>query len=393
MTNLIVDKIDLNRPQTHVLVVGVNDYPYLKNGALSGQGIESHLGLDQLRAPVNSACAVAELFRTVYNNPDAQLGSIAALLSGGLYSTPGLSTGVPVAEPTFDDIKDATSAWISRLDAQRDSVGVFYFCGHGVEPSALLLLAQDFGRDRFNPWDNAVNLTATHANMAQINAKTQLFLIDACRNSPLDASDAAVKSAKNSGSLGRALVGVLPGRVYQQRAAPLIISAPLGQKTYAPSGPQAVSYFANAIVECVSQGGADRFDGQEWIVTADSIARNLKDRLQRVRLPNGGNAACDCTGTSNFSVDIHRFGGRAKVLARIVTTPETAMHQAKLKLSEPNGQPLTYGPNGQPWEDELLSGTDWTLEVILPPNSQWSSKTFNGQVVYPPMYTPRVGWP
>src|SRR4029078_9108068 len=78
---LIVDKVDSQAPQTHVLVIGVDTYPFLKDGRLSGVGIATHMGLVQLKAPGLSATNVARFFELHHNNPDAPLGSIAGLLS------------------------------------------------------------------------------------------------------------------------------------------------------------------------------------------------------------------------------------------------------------------------------------------------------------------------
>jgi hypothetical protein len=392
---LIRDRIDPARAQTHVLVIGVNTYPYLKGGTLSGTGIGTHMGLGQLAAPVRSASAVAEFFDTLHENPDAPLGSIAALLSTGQYAPPGAAAPTMVDEPTFANIKTYVTEWVKRLDAHRDGVGVFYFCGHGVEPSVLLLLPQDFGDEPLDPWNKAINFTSTYANLAQVAAKTQVFMIDACRESPTDVRDAALNQARGSGSLGQSLIGVIPNRIYRQRSAPLITAAPIGQKAYAPATGTNPSFFATAIVECFARGGAERFDGQYWIVSTDSLGRNMKERLRRVKLPNGGTAACDDTGTSNFSVDLHRFAGPASVLTRITTNPQAVLAQATLELDDSVGAPRRRTPAPEPWEDELQTDVQstWELRVDLPPGAQWTTKVMKGLRAHPPLFTPVVRWP
>src|SRR5688572_28600190 len=199
---LIVDKIDAQVPQTHVLVIGVATYPYLKNGTLSGKGIATHMRLDQLKSPVPSATHVARFFELHHRNPDAPLGSLDGLLSGGSYAPNGAAFR-PVDEPTFDAVRQHIQDWAHRLDSHRDSVGIFYFYGHGLEPSGMMLLPQDFGSEASDPWNNAINFDSTYINLAQVLAKAQLFLIDACRNASTESTEAALVQAKAASALGK----------------------------------------------------------------------------------------------------------------------------------------------------------------------------------------------
>jgi hypothetical protein len=389
------DEFNLAVPQTHVLVIGVNSYDYLKGGTRSGQGIATHMGLGQLTAPVLSAAAVAAFFEQKYFNPDAPIGTIAALLSTRAYVRPDRPAPVQVDSPTFDNIRTYTQLLANRMDAHRDSVGVIYFCGHGIEPSGLLLIPEDFGDNALDPWNKAINATATYENFAQMKAKTQLFLIDACRESPLDASDAALKEARASGSLGQSLIGVIPGRPYLQRSAPLITAASIGQKAYAPSGSDQLSFFADALLTCFARGGAERFDGQHWIVTTDSLGRNMKERLQRVKLKNGATAACDTGGRSNFTVDLHRFTGSVSVLARVTTDPSAALAQAVLALDDSVQQPRRREtPAQEPWETEVLTEahSTWRLEASLPAGAPWQTRVIQRLKAHPPLFSPVIRW-
>jgi hypothetical protein len=301
-----------------------------------------------------------------------------------------------VDEPTFDHIKTYTEEWAARLDTHRDNVGVFYFCGHGIEPSALLVLPQDFGDKPLDPWGKAINLTSTFSNMAQINGRAQVFLIDACRDSPTDANNAALQQARGSGSLGQSLITPIPGRIFQQRSAPLVTAAAIGQKAYAPSSGTEPSFFATAALECFARGGAERFDGAQWVVTTDSLGRNMKERLRRVKLANSGTAACDVGGTSNFTVDLHRFSGRAAVLSRVTTNPPAVLAQAILQLNDSVVAPRQrQTPAAEPWEDEVETDlhSAWELRVALPSGSQWGTKVVTGLRAHPPLFTPVVRWP
>jgi len=394
VTTLILDNVDSSTPQTHVLAIGVDKYTYLKNGSKSGQGISVHMGLEQLTAPGRSATALAEFFesKTTYNNPDAPIGSIAVLLSSGQYTSAHTSTPKTVDKPTFLKIKTYTKEWAQRLDADRNNVGVFYFCGHGIEPARLLLLPQNFGKDPLDPWKLAINFTATYGHLAQFNARTQIFLVDACRAAPTDANDAALQEARNNNVLGQALVGSIPGRVVQQRAAPRILAAALDQKAFAPAGGADISYFAKAVIKCLTRGGAERFNGHEWVVTTDSIGRNLKDRLQRVQLPKGASAACENSGASNFTVDLNRFSGKAQVLYRVTVDPAMEESRVSVVLHDSAASSHNHPPPG-PWEGELETddASSWQLDVSHVLFSK--GKTIRGLKPHPPIFTPVVQWP
>jgi hypothetical protein len=391
----IIDEFDATKVQTHVLVIGVNSYPYLKGGDLSGSGIATHMGLEQLAAPVQSASEITDLFERSYNNAGAPIGSIQILVSTKKYTSSKLNKTFDVEEPTIANISAAFKEWVKRLDTNQHNVAILYYCGHGIEPSALLLLPQDFGADPLRPWSNAINLTATYANMAQINARTQVFLIDACRGSAVEADDAALTQARAIGSLGQALLDPMGRKYHQDRAAPLITSAPAGQRAYGPANGIESSLFARAAIDCFQRAGADRQDNgtKEWIVTTESIGGRMRDRLSRLKHPNGASAVCEIGGTSTRSVELHRFGGRAAVLFHVTTIPKTALGEATLVLSDSIDPPRTRPPAPEPWEDELLTGDSWELHVKLPPTASWKTKVLRQLTVYPPIFLASVPLP
>ena len=46
-----------------------------------------------------------------------------------------------------------------RCDRDADNVGLFYFCGHGLESAGQMLLAEDFGVSSNRPWEAAIDFS------------------------------------------------------------------------------------------------------------------------------------------------------------------------------------------------------------------------------------------
>ena len=176
MTTVVDDAAQ--RPQTHILSIGVGAYRHLSRdpgGWLAGGR------LARLTSPPRSAVAFADWAATMLKNPDKPLGSLELLLSPA--QDYHLRGGGPVAveEATWDRVKRAFVRWVERCSLHPDNVAMFFFCGHGLEHGDLHLLLDDVGADDFTPLHNAVNFTKTYRALRRCAAKTQCFFIDACR--------------------------------------------------------------------------------------------------------------------------------------------------------------------------------------------------------------------
>jgi hypothetical protein len=145
-------------PGTHVFVIGVGTYPHLLGG--SEDLVDDPMGLGQLTSPPVSAKAVTDWFLARqfqagaprgFNNPSVPLTSVEMLLSpAGPYVLPnGNQVAVDVADKGH--IEQSFEIWRQRVVAHRSSIGVFYFCGHGVMGANHHLLAADFGDQPAQP--------------------------------------------------------------------------------------------------------------------------------------------------------------------------------------------------------------------------------------------------
>lgn len=246
-------------PRTHVIVIGVSHYPFLKNGGASANDAAS---LGQLMSPVASAHAIAKWFIDEYNYPDAPTGTVAMLTSDKPRKQFTKSSGeevVPVLAKT-EAVKLAIEAWAERGNEHEDSRLVFAFCGHGYGyGSETSLLLREFDFRRGNPWEDALDLGKLRAGTEKYAAFQQLFLIDACR--------------KPHGDLVApgAAIGVTPvsatskprENFTRKRISPLIFSTGFDEPARARRGD--LSVFTQAFLAAVNGMGA-RDDTDEWVV-------------------------------------------------------------------------------------------------------------------------------
>src|SRR5438132_2664813 len=80
-------------------------------------------------------------------------------------------------------------------------MGIFYFCGHGVEQGAgQFLITESFGCNDDETLADAVYLTGLFEGMNRCLARKQLFLIDACRNAPAALTDRIVQRGGGAGA-------------------------------------------------------------------------------------------------------------------------------------------------------------------------------------------------
>jgi hypothetical protein len=255
-------------PRLHALIVGVADYPYMQKGR-AGPTKQATLtyGLGQVRSPKPSAMAVAKWLVEKYDNPiGIELGSVELLVSPDGQWDDGSGVTQHVDEPTFGNIQTAVNEWFERCNARTDNIALFYFCGHGMSDKGLqFLLPQDFGDpdERRGPWANCIDFDQFKTNMGICDARTQLFFVDACSDSP---SLLKEKPAKGESLIPEGKVGRPP------EALMVINAAAPGKKVDVPAGSE-LTCLAEALLKCLN-GSAARSDDEDagpWIVHTESL--------------------------------------------------------------------------------------------------------------------------
>ena len=295
MTLVVDARVD--GPRIHVLAVGVGGYRYLPGGAGHDSSRET-LGLRQLSGPPLSARAFVEFVTRRLRHPVAALATVELLLS------PAQDwAGTPVDVPDTAHVVSAFDAWYARCDRSEDDVGLFFFCGHGVERESPFLLLEDFAADRKRLLDNAVDISLTVRGMSACAAGTQYFFVDACRDVP----HALLERLNGT---ARVLVDLPPGG--ENRDCALLLATSGGNKAYGARGRP--TRFTEALIGAWGGLGA-RQDGASWVVEFGGLQSAVTSLLRRTdpaaprQLPQSfyvaGNAAlhvCDEPPTVSISL-------------------------------------------------------------------------------------------
>jgi hypothetical protein len=334
-------------PQTHVLIVGVSRYKHLAGGTHVTPGLPA---LGQLTSPTVSARKLAEwCTQNKLVNPGAPLGSVELVLSD---PTGQQFNGSAVEDATMDNIRTAFDAWYDRCDANVGNVAIFYFCGHGLQKDNMLLLPEDFGQSRHNPWATAIDFDRTYRGMAQCKAVTQLYILDACRQLSqiatldLDASGQPLKTAV----LNR----------QRPRTAPRLFATATGLVAFGDNGQ--VSRLTSALIDCLDGRGAAQTPNGRWVIDTDhlggAVQRLIQDRNEG--LPDDQQQLVDPAGGENAKGPqrLHAFPQNfvPNVMVTMSCDPDLHTANAIFHATSGGGARQNAQANGV-WRIELPAGT------------------------------------
>jgi hypothetical protein len=260
--------------RTHVLIIGINDYPNANPNsndrqAQAAREYSTLLGVSQLSSPAVSARAFADWFLAEFHNPAAGLGSLELLLSESLMTY----QNEQVEKANFKNIIDAFQRWASRCDEHKDNVGVFYFSGHGAEGCNQILLPSDFpiiSPNNHRPdWTQVIDINATRAVMRYCRAQGQFYFLDCCRT--------RLRGPLASQPLGATLYSPdLDPR--QLGSAAQAVYAVEDQTTGA--APHQISGFTALLLHSL-RGAAAQPEGGKWHVASETLHRACK-RIKEV---------------------------------------------------------------------------------------------------------------
>jgi hypothetical protein len=260
--------------RTHAFVIGIGAYPHIAAGTLPGLGLNARLS--QLTSPPASAKKVVDWLRGNANNLKAPLGSIELLLSPTETVIDETGTPVAVADATMTNITQAFGRWDRLCHNDRGNVALFYFCGHGIAREDQVLLASDFGDPLLgNVWSNAIDFSSTHVGMSACNAETQLYFIDACRETPMSVLEQLRINATSlkSGTFRAS-----------NRDAPIYWAATPGTQGMGIAGQP--SFFSEAMVDALNGVAAVNMGGG-WEVTTASLGNGIKFRMAELAQEHG----------------------------------------------------------------------------------------------------------
>lgn len=326
----LVHDVRRRSPQTHVLIIGVGDYPHLRQGT-EQETVDSD-GMGQLSSPPISAFAFAAWVISRFNNPHKPLGSVGLLVSAresrnfvnpasGIEYRPAVATAARIAE--------AIAEWKRSGDADPENMLLFYFCGHGISAGVeTALLASDYGANPDNSLDGAIDLRLLILGMDQCAATEQIYFIDACRSS----SDTLITAQ----SSGRVVVQTrrrdpsLP-----RRKCPTYYATLKGEAAYGVEGEPTV--FTKALISALDKFGADDEEG-DWRINTNKLADALDHLVARARATFPGLAQVPVSNDySKFHV--HYLNEAPEALVYLSCDPPADLQGARITYSTGGREP------------------------------------------------------
>jgi len=331
-----------NSPQTHVFIVGVGKYDYLKDGinAIKQQfGFLNQLG--QLSSPGKSAAAFYSAVMEFHEKNCwlAPLGSIELLMDED--SAPSACD-----VPTRDNFEQAYWEWRDRCELNTDNIAIFYFSGHGFTKIDKQYLALgDFGENPRNPWKGCVSITDTRTAFHGCKASKQVFLIDACRNVPPE----TLLNNFDCGSVDT----ISHMQTTCKHDLTLYAAAP-NESAFGRMGE--VSYFTTAMLNGLTGLAASNdaeVDGDRWLVNTGNLSTGINKWMAKLTNTEVGKSRCDSRINSPF--DMLALAEPPLVDLLVDCDPAPALAHAELECSNEYDR-HTRDPKQEPWAVVVKAG-------------------------------------
>ncbi|MEU4237726.1 caspase family protein [Actinoplanes sp. NPDC026619] len=326
-------------PALHALIIGVGAYPHLKDGSGTPLPDLGRFGAPgQLTSPPRSALAWTDALIAARDEWLAPLGTVDLLVSSP--PKPADDGGDDHEPATRDAIQSAFGRWWKRCDRHADNIALFVFCGHGLQAESQVLLAADFGHDEHSPWMKAFDFDRTRLAFMANHARTQLFVVDACREVTLANLETPVPYAPPLRE---------PGKRDPLRCEFDFTARATSRKRSAYGKPNEPSYFTKALLRGLDGGAASRIR-REWLVTTGDLAGHLDALMAMVDAPVGQQPQVTTTRS-----------------ARIRRTPAPLAHlRVDCKPSRATGQAdFSWHHDSLPARSRpVRSGEAWTVPDI-----------------------------
>ncbi|MGB7990635.1 MAG: caspase family protein [Candidatus Methylophosphatis roskildensis] len=331
-------------------MIGVGDYPHLNGGI--GPPAADPLGLSQITTPRFTAPAIAKWLLGEYQNPACPLGSVEVLLSpAAQIALPG-GGQANTQRATMGNVKQSFAAWQARCSKQADNIAFFYFCGHGLHKGEQFLLPEDFANPALpKRWENCIDFDGMRIGMRKCAAQTQLFLVDACRETPFGMltqlaiqGDPLIDGADISDTV---------------RCSAAYYATAQGQQAYGPA--DGITYFGQAALSCLN-GVASLNKLGKWVVDSYSLGNALGQVMAQMARRHRLALTCnpDVTGMARIHV-----AKAPRVVVSVECTSDAANVVADIVLR--SGAVQFHSGLGQPkpMVEEVDAG-NWDVEVRFP---------------------------
>lgn len=331
-------------PQTHILIIGVGEYPFLKGGQYEReQSFDGAVTMRQLTSPGYSAHAFFETVLELENRNEwlKPLGSVEVLISttdGTLFSAER-----PLERAGIQNIKLAYRRWRDSCNSHADNVAIFYFCGHGLEKTEQYLLAEDFGEDPENPWAGAFAFDSTRNAFNACKAKMQLFFVDACRKLTKDMilTQLTVAPLENP-------------RITQRLCAVDLVQRATAKNEAAYGNLNAPSVYTNTLISSLRGNAASNRDGNWTLSIADLSAGVIvePDEDTPPDYENGSRVTNSSIGSAVFL----KYREPPDVRLDVHCLPGEANFMAELNYGDPNREDDQLSSPPGPWQLRIKAG-------------------------------------
>lgn len=354
MTVLLDD--ELPDPGTHVLLIGVGDYPYLSEED-GKPAFEMAMGMGSLSSPPVSVRALTEWFMdpsTGFHNPDRPLRSLQVLSSDAnlVFLTDASGVARSVDRARLEGVKTAIANWMTRASRNSDNLAIFYFCGHGLAfgEAENALLLEGFGGNDLNPMADAIAFDSFRLGvMRHCKAKHQIHLIDACRTPPTKQFLQTYGGRMTGDPIATAGLGPM----LRDKIAPVYFATGLGAAAYGLDGQP--SLFTKGLLQSM-RGPASRDKDLHWEVQVPALAEGINKCLASMVFEVQPQY-CQPHETGP-ELMIHRLRGHPEAMVKVFTRDPNLLPQAVLAhIHESGTSRIEREPSPTPWWVALPTGS------------------------------------
>jgi Caspase domain len=352
-TTALVERAKAGCARTHALIVGVGDY--------------KEAGIEALTTSVLGAWSFTEWILTRFQQPNRPLGSVELIASPtpeqGEWSPPkdvalqlGLKENLDqtlATEPaTFKNIEDAFGKLLCRAGTLAENAAFFYFSGHGIWKSELLLLPEDARLPSgAQGTANLINIEQTQKYMFNKQPSVQCFFLDVCQETPLAVLE------NSAASPGEPLCRPANARAILKRDAWRYCGSCMGRKAYGPQdGPP---YFTQELMTCLERRAVDPTADKKLAVTTNSLRVALEaagsSRSEREKRDISFSAGVDAT---NFNAQLSEAQEPLEVFIKLGCEPSETTENAKLYVKSDKTEIFRSMPLKQAWYISV-SQKDW----------------------------------
>jgi Caspase domain len=271
---LVFTSDDNHHPATHVFIVGVDDYPWIKN---------LRLGYEPLTSCCRSALAFCDWVTKKYANRLAPLGSVRLLLSANESFRSADKRAVEAQAATMANFIEDCIRWAEALRTNKDNIGIFLFSGHGMGAlfDRRILALNDVGKYDIAPFQGSISLDNIYGGLAPSEsspdfARKQFYFVDT-GSGTLPVSIHVERNATH-------IFPVSPTLTRDDREVSLFFGAAPDRFAYAKT--DGLTVFVEALLSCLEGQGAEPSEGQagypenSWVVTSFSLTAALQLKAQ-----------------------------------------------------------------------------------------------------------------